>query len=156
MFKAGSTGVSSGTHARRCCPPCQLQGRAHSHAPHEGWRALATSSGGYLPSKLCRASAQAGQNLFLLLFPMHSRPLSPQPVYAMAPTLIAPAAMSSPFCPLQSGPPPAPQGLARCQVGAHLRKSRRGRVVVGIPSAGQLRKWNCVRVRVSCDCTFFR
>ena len=48
------------------------------------------------------------------------------------------------------GPPHRPG------VPAYLRKSRRGRVEAGVPSAGQLRKWNCVSVRVSWVCTFFR
>lgn len=51
--------------------------------------------------------------------------------------------------PAQAAPP---GGGAR----AHLRKSSRGRVEAGVPSAGQLRKWNCVSVRVSRVCTFFR
>lgn len=88
--------------------------------------------------------------------PCMAAPCAPQAVHATALTLITPAPMPLLISPLWLGPLLVPQGLARCRVGTHLRKSRRGRVVVGMPSAGQLRKWNCVRVRVSCDCTFFR
>lgn len=66
----------AGEGARQCGPPFQLLGRALSHPPHEGWRTLATSAGGFLPTKLCPASSQAGQSLVLLLLPMHGSPTS--------------------------------------------------------------------------------
>lgn len=47
-------------------------------------------------------------------------------------------------------------GLLGAPPPTHLRKSSSGRVEAGVPSAGQLRKWNCVSVRVSWVCTFFR
>lgn len=48
--------------------------------------------------------------------------------------------------------------LMRVGVGLwqYLRKSSRGRVDEGMPCAGQLSKWNWVRVRVSWVWTFFR
>lgn len=54
------------------------------------------------------------------------------------------------------GPPLAGRSLPALPPAPHLRKSSSGRVDAGVPSAGQLRKWNCVSVRVSCVCTFFR
>lgn len=55
-----------------------------------------------LPHQALPSLIQAGQNLSLLLLPMHGSPLSPQPVHAMALTLITPAAMSLPVSPLPS------------------------------------------------------
>lgn len=45
--------------------------------------------------------------------------------------------------------------MCNCAV-SYLRKSSSGRVEVGMPSAGQLSRWNCVKVLVSCVWTFFR